>query len=277
MDGGPTATVAPDADTGREAATRPRRRPARSPAPRASGRPAPRRADRRLPRRLLALPAPLQPGDQLLRVETRSAQPFTFIGLEQLPGPRRRPGLLAGDRSTRRSWSGWASPSRCVLGTALALFFDLHLRGIVVRARRPHPADAAHARSWSGLMWRALLNPDWGMVNWALGELGLPQPLWLGRSDDRALHARRSSTRGSGRRSSWSSCSRGSRRCRATCSRHRRSTAPAAGRRSRAITLPLLAPAIVFAGDLPGDRRVPLVRHRLRADVRRAGPTSRRP
>jgi multiple sugar transport system permease protein len=30
-----------------------------------------------------------------------------------------------------------------------------------------------------GLMWRALLNPEWGMVNWALGELGLPQPLWL--------------------------------------------------------------------------------------------------
>ena len=31
-----------------------------------------------------------------------------------------------------------------------------------------------------GLMWRAMLNPDWGMVNYVLGELGLPQPLWLG-------------------------------------------------------------------------------------------------
>ena len=30
-----------------------------------------------------------------------------------------------------------------------------------------------------GLMWRAMLNPNWGMVNYVLGQLGLPQPLWL--------------------------------------------------------------------------------------------------
>jgi multiple sugar transport system permease protein len=28
-------------------------------------------------------------------------------------------------------------------------------------------------------MWRAMLNPNWGMVNYVLGQLGLPQPLWL--------------------------------------------------------------------------------------------------
>ena len=32
-----------------------------------------------------------------------------------------------------------------------------------------------------GLMWRALLNPDWGLVNWMLGGLGFDrQPNWLG-------------------------------------------------------------------------------------------------
>ena len=31
-------------------------------------------------------------------------------------------------------------------------------------------------------MWRAMLNPNWGMVNYVLGQLGLPQPLWLADS-----------------------------------------------------------------------------------------------
>lgn len=69
-----------------------------------------------------------------------------------------------------------------VLGTALALFFDLRLRGswfvrgILVLPMLLTPVVV-------GLMWRALLNPDWGMINWALGQLGLPQPLWLGKPD----------------------------------------------------------------------------------------------
>jgi multiple sugar transport system permease protein len=65
-----------------------------------------------------------------------------------------------------------------VLGTALALFFDLHLRGMwFVRGVLILPMLLTPVVV--GLMWRALLNPEWGMVNWMLGELGLPQPLWL--------------------------------------------------------------------------------------------------
>jgi len=66
-----------------------------------------------------------------------------------------------------------------LLGTALALFFNLHLRGswfvrgVLVLPMLLTPVVV-------GLMWRALLNPDWGMINWALGELGMPTPLWLG-------------------------------------------------------------------------------------------------
>lgn len=64
------------------------------------------------------------------------------------------------------------------LGTALAIFFDLHLRGMwFVRGVLILPMLLTPIVV--GLMWRALLNPDWGIVDWALGELGLPQPLWL--------------------------------------------------------------------------------------------------
>ncbi len=31
-----------------------------------------------------------------------------------------------------------------------------------------------------GVMWRALLNPDWGLVNWAIRHVGLTPPDWLG-------------------------------------------------------------------------------------------------
>lgn len=66
-----------------------------------------------------------------------------------------------------------------VLGTALALFFDLRLRGSwFIRGVLVLPMLLTPVMV--GLMWRALLNPDWGIVNWALGSLGLPEPLWLG-------------------------------------------------------------------------------------------------
>ena len=260
----------PSVTTGMETARAERAGRAAS-APRAPRRPAARRAGGRLPGRLLALPAPLQPGHLVLRVGARSPAASTFIGLEQLPAPWSPTRCSGRRRSTRRSSIGvWASRSRCVLGTALALFFDLHLRGVVVRARRARPADA----------------PDAGRRR--ADVAGPAQP----RLGDRQLGARRaraarsrsgwairrsrcgrssSSTRGSGRRSSWSSCSPGCRRCRGTSSRPPRWTAPAAGRRCATITLPLLAPAIVFAGDLPRHRRLPLVRPRLRPDLRRAG------
>jgi multiple sugar transport system permease protein len=66
-----------------------------------------------------------------------------------------------------------------VVGTALAIFFDTQLRGSwIVRGVLILPMLLTPIVV--GLMWRAMLNPDWGIVNWALGELGLPQPLWLG-------------------------------------------------------------------------------------------------
>jgi multiple sugar transport system permease protein len=69
-----------------------------------------------------------------------------------------------------------------VLGVALAMFFNLHLkgswivRGILVLPMLITPIVV-------GVMWRALLNPDWGLVNWAIKEIGLQPPNWLGSTE----------------------------------------------------------------------------------------------
>jgi multiple sugar transport system permease protein len=67
-----------------------------------------------------------------------------------------------------------------VLGAALALFFNLHLtgswivRGILVLPMLITPIVV-------GVMWRALLNPDWGLVNWVIEEFGFERPIGLVR------------------------------------------------------------------------------------------------
>ena len=67
-----------------------------------------------------------------------------------------------------------------IFGTALALFFNLRLRGAAfVRGLLVVPMILNPVVV--GLMWRALLNPDWGLVNWMLGGIGYDTPPnWLG-------------------------------------------------------------------------------------------------
>ncbi len=65
-----------------------------------------------------------------------------------------------------------------VLGTALALFFSQRLRGsTLVRGILILPMLLTPVVV--GLMWRALLNPDWGMLNWLVGKLGFHNVPWL--------------------------------------------------------------------------------------------------
>ncbi len=69
-----------------------------------------------------------------------------------------------------------------VLGVALALFFNLGLRGSwFVRGALILPMLLTPIVV--GLMWRAMLNPDWGIVNWAIDRLGLPSVNWLGSTE----------------------------------------------------------------------------------------------
>jgi multiple sugar transport system permease protein len=66
-----------------------------------------------------------------------------------------------------------------VLGVGLALFFDLDLKGAwIVRGILLLPMLITPIVV--GVMWRALLNPDWGMVDWTISAIGLTPPDWLG-------------------------------------------------------------------------------------------------
>ena len=69
-----------------------------------------------------------------------------------------------------------------VLGVALAMFFKLELRGSwIVRGILLLPMLMTPIVV--GVMWRALLNPDWGMVDWTIRAIGLTPPDWLGSVD----------------------------------------------------------------------------------------------
>ncbi len=65
-----------------------------------------------------------------------------------------------------------------VLGTALAFFFNQRLRGSsIVRGILILPMLLTPVVV--GLMWRALLNPDWGMLNWLANRVGFTNVGWL--------------------------------------------------------------------------------------------------
>ncbi len=150
-----------------------------------------------------------------------------------------------------------------VLGTALALFFNQQLRGsTIVRGILILPMLLTPIVV--GLMWRALLNPDWGLLNWLAVKLGFGYVGWL--SDPNValwtlvlvdswqwtpfvfiiVYARLQALpqdvfeAGAVDGANWF-------------------------QRTTHLTLPLLAPAIVFAAVFRGDRRVPHLRPRLRA------------
>lgn len=69
-----------------------------------------------------------------------------------------------------------------VLGVALAMFFNLQLRfswivrGILLLPMLMTPIVV-------GVMWRTLLNPDWGIIDWSIKRIGLTPPDWLGSVD----------------------------------------------------------------------------------------------
>jgi multiple sugar transport system permease protein len=84
------------------------------------------------------------------------------------------------DATKTTAWMvGAAVVLQLLTGTALALFFNLHLRGSwIVRGILILPMLLTPVVV--GLMWRALLNPDWGMIDWISQQIGLPDVDWLG-------------------------------------------------------------------------------------------------
>lgn len=109
---------------------------------------------------------------------SQTTRSFTFIGLENYRRLLADPVFWQSIGNTA-ILVGAGVVVQVLVGTALALFFDLHLRGMwFVRGVLILPMLLTPVVV--GLMWRALLNPEWGMLNWTLGSLGMPQPFWLG-------------------------------------------------------------------------------------------------
>ena len=103
---------------------------------------------------------------------------FRFIGVANFTELFTDPVFWTASRNSAL-FTGSAVAAEVLAGTALALFFNLRLhgatfvRGIVILPMLLTPLVL-------GLMWRALLNPSWGLVNYGLQKLGLPPMLWLG-------------------------------------------------------------------------------------------------
>lgn len=101
---------------------------------------------------------------------------WTWIGLDnytELFGSSEFWGAL--ERTAIFTFAGVAI--QVVLGVALALFFNQRLRGAtIVRGLLILPMLLTPVVV--GLMWRALLNPEWGIADWGVKELGF-QVGWL--------------------------------------------------------------------------------------------------
>ncbi len=112
---------------------------------------------------------------------TGSSTSGQFVGLENYRDIFTDPHFW-GAAGTTALMVGSSVAIALVLGTALALFFSLNLHGSsIVRAVMTVPMLITPIVV--GVMWRALLNPDWGIVNWAIGRVGLPAINWLGSTD----------------------------------------------------------------------------------------------
>ena len=143
-----------------------------------SGRgPAAPRALRALPGRVLDLPAgheprPLVPGLRHAGGHVALDRPAQL----QPADPLER--VLDGRREHRCSSPVRGVAIQVVLGTALALFFNQQLRGAwIVRGILILPMLLTPIVV--GLMWRALLNPEWGLLNWVAVQLGFGYVGWL--------------------------------------------------------------------------------------------------
>ncbi|TPJ31299.1 sugar ABC transporter permease [Mesorhizobium sp. B2-8-3] len=101
-----------------------------------------------------------------------------FVGLDNYRA------LLVDPQFWNAAWNSAVMVSlsvaiQVVLGVALAMFFNLRLRGSwIVRGILLLPMLMTPIVV--GVMWRALLNPDWGLVDWAIKAVGLTPPDWLG-------------------------------------------------------------------------------------------------
>jgi multiple sugar transport system permease protein len=103
---------------------------------------------------------------------------FSFVGFQNY-SDLFHDSRFFGALRTSAAFVGGAVAIQVLLGIALALFFNQRLRGAwFVRGALVFPMLLTPVVV--GVMWRALLNPDWGLIDTVLGNLHLPIPNWLG-------------------------------------------------------------------------------------------------
>lgn len=102
---------------------------------------------------------------------------FSFVGLENYGDLLSSSTFWTASRNTALFTVGDVA-LQVLLGTALALFFGQRLRGAaIVRAFLLVPMLLTPVVV--GLMWRMMLDPDWGILPWGVAELGLGSVGWL--------------------------------------------------------------------------------------------------
>lgn len=103
---------------------------------------------------------------------------FSFVGFQNY-ADLFSDGRFFGALRTSAAFVGGAVAIQVLVGTALALFFNQRLHGSwFVRGALVFPMLLTPVVV--GVMWRALLNPDWGLIDTILVHLHLPIPNWLG-------------------------------------------------------------------------------------------------
>jgi multiple sugar transport system permease protein len=103
--------------------------------------------------------------------------PPTFIGLQNFQKLLSDSGFWSALRYTLMFIALYV-PTVFVLGLGLALFLNQKLRGIlIVRTATFLPVVA----SWVvvSIIWKWIFNPSYGLVNFALGLVGIQGPAWL--------------------------------------------------------------------------------------------------
>lgn len=106
---------------------------------------------------------------------------FTFVGLQQYASLLRDEIFWEAMGNTGLMVTVGVA-AQVLLGTLLALFFGMDLKGsrfvraILILPMILNPIVV-------GLLWRALLNQEWGIVNYGLSLAGIQAPNWLGDPD----------------------------------------------------------------------------------------------
>lgn len=107
-----------------------------------------------------------------------SFSPPRFVGWENYAGALADPRFWESIRTTLLLL-GLGLLVQMPLGVGLALLLHRRLRGTAL-FRTALIVPMLLTPVAVGLMWRFMLDTDLGIVNWALGELGAPEPNWLG-------------------------------------------------------------------------------------------------